>query len=112
MVPLEVGQCDLMGDVDGPPGMVSELETSVVASNSGLFPTASLADLFLMSDTSPMVDVDAPNPQDRADLVGENNPVESLQEISSFQGIAYSVTDTAKLYTLLHVRKFASDAFT
>ena len=63
-----------------------------------------------MSDTSPMVDTG--NPQDKADLVGGDNPVESLQEISSFHGPAYSMTDTAKLCTLPHVRKFVLDAFT
>ena len=44
-----------------------------------------------MSDTSPMVDTG--NPQDKADLVGRDNPVESVQEIGSFHSPAYSMTD-------------------
>ena len=68
-----------MGDVDSPPGMVlAELETSVVASNSGMLPTAPLADLLLVSDTSPMAD--AADLQDKA-AEGWGNPVESLHLI-------------------------------
>ena len=67
-----------MGDVDSPPGMVlAELETSVVASNSGMLPTAPLADLLLMSDTSPMVDA--------ADLPGQGRPRMRTTQLKVFR---------------------------